>query len=123
MLPKLKPNAKQPLTNAEVQARIADSEGEAILARARKSAQQTIVMADAELERSRREAEQTVLLAEADSQQRMLAGRGESQKIMQIGLSEAAVLLKKNRFLWRSAIVCFARGCSQTIEQPTTPRA
>ncbi len=83
------------LTNAEVQARIADSEGEAILARARKSAQQTIVMADAELERSRREAEQTVLLAEADSQQRMLAGRGESQKIMQIGLSEAAVLLKK----------------------------
>jgi uncharacterized membrane protein YqiK len=83
------------LTNAEVQARIADSEGEAILARARKSAQQTIVMADAELERSKREAEQTVLLAEADSRQRMLAGRGESQKIMQIGLSEAAVLLRK----------------------------
>ena len=27
--------------------------------------------------------------------QRMLAGRGESQKIMQIGLSEAAVLLRK----------------------------
>ena len=83
------------LTNAEVQARIADSEGEAVLARSRKTAQQTIVMADAELERSKREAEQTVLLAEADSRQRMLAGRGESQKIMQIGLSEAAVLLRK----------------------------
>ena len=83
------------LTNAEVQARIADSEGEAVLARSRKTAQQTIVMADAELERSKREAEQTVILAEADSRQRMLAGRGESQKIMQIGLSEAAVLLRK----------------------------
>ena len=83
------------LTNAEVQARIADSEGEAVLARARKTAQQTIVVADAELERSKRAAEQTVLVAEADSRQRMLAGRGESQKIMQIGLSEAAVLLRK----------------------------
>jgi uncharacterized membrane protein YqiK len=83
------------LTNAEVQARIADSEGEAVLARARKTAQQTIVVADAELERAKRAAEQTVLVAEADSRQRMLAGRGESQKIMQIGLSEAAVLLRK----------------------------
>jgi hypothetical protein len=34
-------------------------------------------------------------MAEADSRQRVLAGRGESQKIMQIGLSEASVLLRK----------------------------
>lgn len=83
------------LTNAEVQARIADSQGEADLARTRKKAQETIVIADANLEKSRREAEQQVLLAEADSRQRMLAGRGESQKIMQIGLSEAAILMRK----------------------------
>jgi hypothetical protein len=36
-----------------------------------------------------------VLIAEADSRQRVLAGRGEAQKVMQIGLSEAAVLLRK----------------------------
>ena len=83
------------LTNAQVQARIAESQGEADLARTRKKAQETVVMADASLERSRREAEQKVLLAEADSQERMLAGRGESQKIMQIGLSEASVLMRK----------------------------
>ena len=83
------------LTNAQVQARIAESQGEAELARARKKAQETIVMADAALERSRREAEQKVLLAEADSRERLLIGRGESQKIMQIGLSEATVLMRK----------------------------
>ncbi len=83
------------LTNAEVQARIASSQGEAELARSRKQAEQTIVLADANLECSRREAERKVLLAEADSRERMLAGRGESQKIMQVGLSEAAVLMRK----------------------------
>jgi hypothetical protein len=34
-------------------------------------------------------------LAEADSQQAILAGRGEAQRIMQVGLSEAAVLMQK----------------------------
>ncbi len=65
------------------------------MARARKQAEQTIVVAEATLGRSRREAEQKVVLAEADARERMLAGRGESQRIMQVGLSEAAVLLRK----------------------------
>ena len=46
------------LTNAQVQARIAENHGEAELARARKQAEQTIVVAEAALGRSRREAEQ-----------------------------------------------------------------
>jgi uncharacterized membrane protein YqiK len=83
------------LTNARVQAQIAESQGEADLARARKQAEQMVVTADAELARSRREAEQTVVLAEARSQEQQLAGRGESQRIMQVGQSEAEVLLKK----------------------------
>ena len=83
------------LTNAQVQARIAENQGEAELARARKQAEQTIVVAEAALGRSRREAEQKVVLAEADSRASMLAGRGESQRIMQIGLSQAAVLTRK----------------------------
>lgn len=101
------------LTQARVQIQIAESEAEAELARARKDAEktvvaadaevekskrraeQTIVAADAELAQSRRKAEQTVVLAEAESQQRILAGKGEAQKVMQIGLSEASVLLRK----------------------------
>jgi hypothetical protein len=83
------------LTNAQVQARIAENQGEAELARARKAAEQTVVVAEAALAKSRREAEQKVVLAEADSRERMLAGRGESQRIMQVGLSEAMVLLRK----------------------------
>jgi hypothetical protein len=83
------------LTNAQVQARIAENQGEADLARARKQAEQTIVVAEAALGRSRREAEQKVVLAEADSRERMLAGRGESQRVMQVGLSQAAVLARK----------------------------
>jgi uncharacterized membrane protein YqiK len=83
------------LTNAQVQARIAENHGEAELARARKQAEQTIVVADAALGRSRREAEQKIVLAEADSRERMLAGRGESQRVMQVGLSQAAVLARK----------------------------
>jgi uncharacterized membrane protein YqiK len=83
------------LTNARVQVQIAESQGEAELARARKQAEQTVVNADAELARARRQAEQTVVTAEAESRQRILAGRGESQRVMQVGLSEAAVLLRK----------------------------
>jgi uncharacterized membrane protein YqiK len=88
-------NMQTQLTNTRVQAHIAESQGEADLARARKQAEQTVVQADAELARARRQAEQTVVLAQADSQQRMLAGRGEAQRVMQIGLSEASVLLRK----------------------------
>jgi uncharacterized membrane protein YqiK len=83
------------LTNTRVQVQIAESHGEADLARARKQADQTIVMADAELARSRRQAEQTVVTAEADSRQRELAGRGEAQRIAQIGLSEATVMMRR----------------------------
>ena len=83
------------LTNTRVQVQIAESHGEADLARARKQAEQTVVVAEADLARSRRQAEQTVVLAEADSKQRELAGRGEAQKIAQVGFTEAAVLLRR----------------------------
>jgi uncharacterized membrane protein YqiK len=83
------------LTNTRVKAEIAESEGEADLKRARKQAEKQIVMAEAELAQSRRRAEQVVVLAEADSQQAVLAGKGEAQRIMQMGLAEAAVLMQK----------------------------
>jgi predicted Zn finger-like uncharacterized protein len=83
------------LTNARVQAQIAEQQGEADLARARKQAEQTVVNAEAELARARRQAEQTVLTAEADARQRTLAGRGEAQRVLQVGLSEAVVLMRK----------------------------
>jgi uncharacterized membrane protein YqiK len=83
------------LTNARVNVQVAESHGEAELAVARKKAEQTIVTADAELARSRREAEQTVVLAEANAQREQLFGRGESQKIAQVGLAEASVLLRQ----------------------------
>jgi uncharacterized membrane protein YqiK len=83
------------LTDSQVQIRIAENAGDADLARARKQAQQQIVMAEAQLEQSRRQAEQMVVTAKAESEQRVLAGRGESQRQMQIGLSEAAVLTRK----------------------------
>lgn len=83
------------LTASQVQIRIAENAGDADLARARKMAQQKVVEAEAELERSRRAAEQAVVTAQAESQSRILAGRGESQRTLQIGLSEATVLLRK----------------------------
>jgi uncharacterized membrane protein YqiK len=83
------------LTNAEAQVRIAESQGSAELARARKQAEQAVVAADAELARSKRQAEQIVLTAEAESKKQILAGRGEGQKVAQIGLAEATVLLRK----------------------------
>ncbi|MBM3994723.1 MAG: hypothetical protein FJ303_11305 [Planctomycetes bacterium] len=70
-------NKQTDLTNSQVQVRIAENQGEADLARARKNA------------------EQTVVTAQAESQQRVLAGRGEGSRVLQIGLSEAAVLLRK----------------------------
>lgn len=83
------------LTASQVQIRIAENQGDADLARARKQAQQVVVMAEADLERSRRQAEQTVVTAEAESRQRVLAGKGESQRLLQIGVSEASVLMQK----------------------------
>ena len=83
------------LTNAKAQVQVAESQGEADLARARKQAEQTVVTADAELARARRQAEQTVLTAEAASREKILAGRGEGQRALLVGLSEAAVLMRK----------------------------
>jgi hypothetical protein len=94
------------LTNSRVQVQINENQGEADLARARKQAEQMVVtaqadnqkrilQAEADLVRSRKQAEQTVVLAEAESRQRVLAGRGEGSRIMQVGLSEASVLLRK----------------------------
>jgi len=94
------------LTNSLVQVEIAQNHGqaelvkiskaaEAELAKARRQAEQMVVTAQAELERSRKHAEQTIVTAEAESQQRVLAGRGESSRVMQLGLAEASVLLRK----------------------------
>jgi uncharacterized membrane protein YqiK len=83
------------LTNSQVQIQIAENQGNAELARARRQAEQTVVVAEAELAKARRQAEQTVVAAKADAEQKTLAGRGESQKTLQIGLSEAVVLLRK----------------------------
>lgn len=88
-------NMQAQLTNSHVQVQIAENEGDAALARARRQAQQTVIVADAELQRSRKQAEQNVVLAEAECQQRILAGRGESNRVLQVGLAEAAVLLRK----------------------------
>ncbi len=65
------------LTNSSVQVRIAENQGQADLAKARK------------------QAEQVVVLAQAESQQRILAGRGEGSQRLQVGLAEATVLLRK----------------------------
>ncbi len=75
------------------------------------------------LERSRREAEQKVLLAEADSQERVLAGRGESQKIMQIGLSEATVLLRRIRSFGDPRLYALQEVADKfsTSQQPLVP--
>ncbi|HEV3162960.1 MAG TPA: SPFH domain-containing protein [Isosphaeraceae bacterium] len=94
------------LTNSHVQVQIVENQGEADLARARKQAEaelaraqkqaeQIVVMAQAELDRSRKQAEQTLVTAHAESQQRVLSGRGEASRTMQIGLTEASVLLRK----------------------------
>ncbi len=108
------------LTNTRVQAQIAESHGEADLARARKQAEQTIVVAEAELAKSRRQAEQTVVLAKAEAEQRMLAGRGESQRIMQTGLSEAAVLMRKIGSFGDPRLFALSR-VAESLSQSTQP--
>ena len=65
------------LTNSRIQIQIAENQGEADLAQARKRAEQLLVM------------------ARADSQQRILAGKGEGARVLQTGLAEASVLLRK----------------------------
>jgi uncharacterized membrane protein YqiK len=83
------------LTHSQVQIQIAQNQGDADLARARKQAEQTVVVAEAELEKSKRLAQQTIVTAEATSRERELAGRGESLRQAQIGQVEAIVLAKK----------------------------
>jgi hypothetical protein len=82
------------VTNARVQVEVAQSNGEAELALARKKAEQTVVFADADLARSRRQAEQTVMLAEAEAKRDELTGHGQAKQIAQVGLAEASVLHK-----------------------------
>lgn len=94
------------LTSSHMQVQIVQNQAEAELSKARKQAEQTIVtaqadnerrilQAEADLIRSRKQAEQTVVLAEAEAKQKQLAGRGEASRIMQTGLSEASVQLRK----------------------------
>ena len=64
---------------------------DAELARSRRQAEQLVVAADAELARAKRQAEQTVLTAEAESKKQVLAGKGEGQKAMQVGLADGSV--------------------------------
>ncbi|MCO6046303.1 SPFH domain-containing protein [Aeoliella sp. ICT_H6.2] len=83
------------ITNSRSRVQVAESQGDADLALARKKAEQTLVVADADLARSRREAEQTVVVAEAHSKRDQLAGQGRAQRVAQVGLAEASVLLKR----------------------------
>ncbi len=129
------------LTNARVQVEIADSQAAAELARTRRQAEQTVVLAEADLARSRRQseqavvvaeaelmcsrkaAEQTIVTAEAESQQKVLAGRGESQRIMQVGLAEASVLMKKISSYGDPRLFAMSRVSEQLAKstQPLVP--
>ncbi|HLJ11082.1 MAG TPA: SPFH domain-containing protein, partial [Planctomycetaceae bacterium] len=126
------------LTNARVQVEIADSQAAAELARTRRQAEQTVVLAEADLTRSRRQAEQalvvaeaelacarkqaeqTVVAAEAESRQKVLAGRGESQRVMQVGLAEASVLLKKISSFGDPRLFALSR-VSEQLSRSTQP--
>jgi uncharacterized membrane protein YqiK len=126
------------LTNARVQVEIADSQASAELARARRQAEQTVVMAEADLARSRKQAEQaivvadaelacarkqaeqTVVAAEAASREKILSGRGESQKVMQVGLAEASVLMKKISSFGDPRLFAVSR-VSEQLAQSTQP--
>jgi uncharacterized membrane protein YqiK len=83
------------LTNARVQAQIAESQGEAELQKARKRAEQDVLMADVELKKAQRQAEQRVVLAEAECRSEIMTGRGQGQHRLQVGLADAAVLARK----------------------------
>src|SRR5207302_6503905 len=98
-------NMQTNLTNSQVQVRIAENQGEADLARARK------------------QAEQLVVTATAESQQRVLAGRGEGSRVLQIGLSEAAVLLRKVGSYGDPRLYALAQAADQLAHssQPLVP--
>ena len=84
------------LTNARAEIQIADSRGEAELARARKQSEQIVVTAEAELARAKPPGRANGAdRMSAHAKQQVLSGRGEGQKTLQIGLSEAAVVLRK----------------------------
>lgn len=101
------------MTNARLQVQIAESKGDADLALARRQNDRTIMQAqtdltntrlkvqmaecegDAEIARARRQAEQIRVLADAKSQENRINGRGEAQRILQIGLAESNVLQRK----------------------------
>jgi uncharacterized membrane protein YqiK len=83
------------LTASHVQIAVVQNQADAELAKARKQAEQAIVMAEAELEKAKRQAEQTLVTARAQSEQRILAGKGEASGAMQVGEAEAEVLRKK----------------------------
>ena len=93
------------LTNSLVQVQIAENEGEAALARARK------------------QAEQLVITAQAESQQRILAGKGEGSRILQVGLSEASVLLRKIQSFSDPRLYALAQVSEQMAHssQPLVP--
>lgn len=123
------------LTNSRVQVQIVENQGEAELARtrkqaeadlarARRQAEQIVVFAEAELERSRKQAEQTVVTAEAESRQRVLAGRGESSRVMQIGLSEASVLLRKIQSFGDPRLYALTQAAERLAQssQPLVPQ-
>jgi uncharacterized membrane protein YqiK len=129
------------LTNARVQVEIADSQAAAELARTRRQAEQTVVMAEADLARSRKQAEQaivvaeaelacarkqaeqTVVAAEASSREKVLVGRGESQRVMQVGLAEASVLMKKIASFGDPRLFAVSRVSEQLAQskQPLVP--
>jgi multidrug efflux pump subunit AcrA (membrane-fusion protein) len=129
------------LTNARVQVEIADSQAAAELARTRRQAEQTIVLAEADLARSRRQAEQAVVVAEAEllcsrkqaeqtvvaaeagSREKVLIGRGESQRVMQVGLAEASVLMKKISSFGDPRLFALSRVSEQLANstQPLVP--
>lgn len=93
------------LTASLVQVRIAENEGEAALARARK------------------QAEQLVVTAQAESQQRVLAGRGEGSRLLQVGMSEASVLLRKIQSYSDPRLFALAMVAEQLAQsrQPLVP--
>ena len=93
------------LTQSMVQVRIAENEGEAALARARK------------------QAEQMVVTAQAESQQRVLAGRGEGSRLLQVGLAEASVLLRKIQSYSDPRLFALAEVAERLAEskQPLVP--
>jgi hypothetical protein len=116
-------NMQTQLTNSRVQVQISESQGDADLARARRQAEQAVVMADADLARAQRQAQQLVLTAQAESEKLTLAGRGEGQRIMQQGLSEATVLLRKISSFGDPRLYALAQVAEQLAHssQPLVP--